>query len=111
MWLVLSLTPTFLTNTHARYKSVEYISHVLHILEVLSCAYTLCIYYQVMASVRCLQWWGDSYVLIGCLDGRVCKWKLGDEETEEVSHLDGSVIIMRWNHKRTVSLHMFLYML
>ena len=71
----------------------------------------ICIYYQVMASVRCLQWWGDSYVLIGCLDGRVCKWKLGDEETEEVSHLDGSVIIMRWNHERTVSLHMFLYML
>lgn len=60
-----------------------------------------------MASVRCLQWWGDSYVLIGCLNGRVCKWKLGDEETEEVSHLDGSVIIMRWNHERTVSLHMF----
>lgn len=59
--------------------------------------------YQVGASVRCLLWWGETSVLIGCLDGSIYEWKIG-EKVEVVCHLEGSVIIMRWNHTRKVSI-------
>ena len=61
---------------------------------------------QVGASVRCLQWWGEKCVLIGCLDGKLLDWRLG-EEVKEVCQLEGSVIIMRWSLSRRVSEHFY----
>jgi WD40 repeat protein len=46
-----------------------------------------------------LQWWGEKCVLIGCLDGKLLDWRLG-EEVKEVYQLEGSVIIMRWSLSR-----------
>ena len=54
--------------------------------------------------MRCLVWFGVTHVLIGCLDGRVVRWRVGEEEAvDEVCRLEGSVIIMRWNQDKTVS--------
>ena len=75
-----------------------YVHVYVHSDNVLSC---MC---QVGASVRCLQWWGEKCVLIGCLDGRMLEWRLG-EEVKEVWSMEGSVIIMRWSHSRKVSDH------
>jgi WD40 repeat protein len=58
---------------------------------------------MVEASVRCLVWFGETHVLIGCLDGRVVRWRVGEEEAvEEVCRMEGSVIIMRWNQDKTL---------
>lgn len=52
--------------------------------------------------MRCLQWWGESRVLIGSLSGSVYDWKVG-KETKELCNLKGSVIIMKWSGDRRVS--------
>ena len=58
--------------------------------------------YQVGASVRCLHWWGESRVLIGCLDGRVCDWNIEEQNVKEMCRIRGSVIVIRSNHIRKV---------
>ena len=52
--------------------------------------------------MRCVLWWGETCVLIGCLDGRLCEWRVG-EEVRKVCDIEGSVIVMKWSHTRNVS--------
>lgn len=61
----------------------------------------MCICKQVAASVRCLVWWGESCVLIGCLDGKVYRWS-EQEELKMMCEIGGSVIVMKWDHSKQV---------
>lgn len=40
-------------------------------------------------------------IYVGCLDGLVHQWKVG-EPVRELLHLDGSVIHIRFDHKHKV---------
>lgn len=60
---------------------------------------------QVTASVRCVVWWGESCVLIGCLDGKVYQWREEEGELKMVCEIGGSVIVMKWDHSKQVHVH------
>ena len=48
--------------------------------------------------MRCVAWWTNSVVLVGCLDGRVHECEVGGA-TKEVLHLEGSVLHMQFSHQ------------
>lgn len=64
---------------------------------------------QADASVRCLVWWGESCVLIGCLDGKVYQWSEQERELKVVCETGGSVIVMKWDHSKQVHVHVLVH--
>ena len=55
--------------------------------------------------MRCLVWWGESCILIGCLDGKVYQWREDEGELKLVCEIGGSVIVMKWDHSKQVNVH------
>ena len=49
--------------------------HVLMFIETLH----LLVRVQVGASVRCISWLDSSCVLVGCLDGKIHQWRIGQQ--------------------------------